>query len=110
MKKLIAITLLISVIFLGHVALASEDHPLDIPVKTLYSAPLEDSNVIFEIPMEVTLQDISQDGNWYLVKISFYIGPFGYIYVGWAYIPVAKILAERDKETLDLASLLEDNQ
>ena len=110
MKKLIAITLLISIFFLGQAALASEEQPLDIPVKTLYSAPLENSNVIFNIPMEVTLLDISPDGNWYKVKISFYIGPFGYTYVGWAYIPVAKILAERDKEIQDLASLLEDNQ
>ncbi len=110
MKKLIAITLLISVLFLGQAALASKERSLDIPVKTLYSAPLENSNVIFNIPIDVKLVDISADGNWYKVEISFYLGPFGYTYVGWAYIPVAKILAEREKETQEIASLLEDNQ
>lgn len=110
MKKLIAITLLISVFFLGQAVLASHEQPLDLPVKTLYSAPLEDSNVIYNFPIEVKLLDISPDGNWYKVKISFYIGPFGYTYVGWANIPVTNILAERDKEIHDLASLLEDNQ
>ncbi len=109
MKKLIAITLLISVFFLGQAVLASHE-PLDLTVKTLYSAPLEDSNVIYNFPIEVKLLDISPDGNWFKVKISFYIGPFGYTYVGWANIPVTNILAERDTETLDLASLLEDNQ
>lgn len=110
MKKLIAILILISVFCLGQAALASEEQALDIPVKTLYSAPLEDSNVIYDIPVDVKLLDISEDGNWYKVKISYWIGPFGYTHVGWANIPAAKILAERDKEALDIAYLLEDDR
>lgn len=107
MKKWIAISLLIFILFAGKAALAADNTSLDVPVKTLYSAPLEDSNVIYDIPIEVKLLDISEDGNWYKVKISFYIGPFGYTYVGWANIPVARILAER--EAAEIAYLLEDN-
>jgi len=108
MKKWIAILLLIAVLFTAKAALANEKDPLEVSVKTLYSAPLEDSNVIYDIPLEVKLLDISEDGNWYKVKISFYIGPFGYTYVGWANIPVARILAER--EAAEIAYLMEDNQ
>ncbi len=108
MKKLIAILLLIAVLFAAKAVLADEKDPLEVPVKTLYSAPLEDSNVIYDIPVEVKLLDISEDGNWYKVKISFYIGPFGYTYVGWANIPVASILSERQKQTPEIASLIEE--
>lgn len=108
MKKWIAALLLIFITLAGNAALAAGDSSLDVPVKTLYSAPLEDSNVIYDIPIEVKLLDISEDGNWYKVKISFYIGPFGYTYVGWANIPVANILAERQKPAPEIASLVEE--
>jgi hypothetical protein len=108
MRKTIAIIILLSLIFAFQGAVASEKDPLDIPVKQLYSAPLEDSNLIWDIPIEVKLLDISKDGNWYKVKISYNIGPFGYTYVGWSHIPVADILAKRNQETPEIASLLEE--
>jgi hypothetical protein len=106
MKKLIAIIILISVFLAGQAALASEEGPLDIPVKKLYSAPIDNSNLILDIPIEVKLLDISPDGNWYKVKISYNIGPFGYTYVGWSHIPVMDVILVRDEDTSDIAHLL----
>lgn len=105
MRKLIALVLILGVLA-GQAALAAEEKdPLDIPIKHLYSAPLEDAGLIYKIPIEVKLLDISEDTNWYKVKISFNIGPFSYTYVGWTHIPVGKILAERKKEPDKIARL-----
>ncbi|MFC1568079.1 hypothetical protein ACFL37_00085 [Candidatus Margulisiibacteriota bacterium] len=105
----IALIILITTFILGQAALASNDSPLDLPVKQLYSAPMADSNLILDIPIEVKLLDISPDGNWYKVKIAYNIGPFSYTYVGWSHIPVMDVIAERDKDTSDIAYLLEGN-
>ena len=98
MKKWIAVILLlsISIALAGSAALAEAKEPLNIEVKQLRSAPMEDANLVFDIPCEVRLLDVSADGNWYKVKIAFYIGPFGYTYVGWTYLPTSEILAKRD--------------
>jgi hypothetical protein len=69
--------------------------PYDLQVKKLYSAPAEESNLIYNIPIEVKLLDVSADANWYKVKISFSLGPLGYTFVGWTKIPVGEILASR---------------
>ena len=105
MRKVIALIMLISVFFISQGALASEEQPLDLSIKTLYSAPYEDSNVVYNIPVEVKLLDVSEDGNWYKVKIAYNVGPFGYTYVGWAPVPAAEILAER--EAAEIAYLLD---
>lgn len=108
-KKTIALLILFFIVFTANFAFAAKKDPLDLRVKTLYSAPEDYSHTIFEIPIEVKLLDISEDGNWYKVKISFYLGPFGYTYVGWAKIPVATILAEREEKFLaEVAALLEE--
>jgi hypothetical protein len=107
MKKLIAI-LFIIIFIASQAALAAENPVLDLPVKRLYSAQSEDSNVIYDIPIEVKLLDISEDGNWYKVKISFNLGPLCYKYVGWSHIPVAEIMAEREKEAKKVATLPSD--
>jgi hypothetical protein len=118
MKKLLAATIL-TVLFLTGTSLAmiipgesvceaAEVGELNIPVKQLRAAPLEDANVVYEIPITTELLDISSDGNWFKVKISYAIGPFSYTYVGWTQIPVAKILAERQAMTPDIASLIEE--
>lgn len=107
MKKLIAITLALTFL-LGASALAqSYDDELNIPVKKLYSAPLDGSNEIYEIPIDVTLLDISEDGNWYKVKIAYFIGPFAYEYVGWTHIPVEQVLARRNAEYDDISALVD---
>jgi hypothetical protein len=94
MKK--AFVILFSLLILAGIgfAAAAKD-PYDLQVKKLYSAPVEESNLIFNIPIEVKLLDVSADANWYKVKISFSLGPLGYTYVGWTKIPVGEILAAR---------------
>lgn len=94
MKRAFAI-LLISIMLGGAVFAAAAKYPYNIQVKKLYSAPEEESNLVYSIPIEVKLLDVSADANWYKVKISFSFGPLGYTYVGWAKIPVGEILASR---------------
>lgn len=106
MRNAIALIIIASAILTGQAALAAEKASLDIPVKKIYSAPDSNSNLILDIPVEVKLQDISPDGNWYKVKIAYAIGPFCYTYEGWAAIPVADIMAERDESLSDIAHLL----
>ncbi|MBU0672253.1 MAG: hypothetical protein KJ732_04400 [Candidatus Margulisbacteria bacterium] len=109
MKKWITVSLLLLVFLAGLAALAtaSEDN-LNIPVKKLYSAPLDGSNQIYEIPVEVVLLDISEDGNWYKVKISYGVGPFSYTFVGWTHIPVSDIRSQRQEEASEVATLLKE--
>ncbi len=83
----------------------AESDPLNVELKELYSEPTKNSNLIFAIPIEVKLLDVSEDYDWYKVKISFGIGPFVYTYVGWIKIPLTQILAEREEEISKVASL-----
>jgi hypothetical protein len=91
-KTLILLALLLA---LAGCAFASAKDPYSIEVKRLYSAPDENSQLIFAIPIEVKLLDISSDANWGKVKIAFNLGPLSYTYIGWAKIPVGEILASR---------------
>lgn len=102
MKNLVILILALSLLFCP-VALAAEKETLDLPVKQLYAYPQEDSKVIYKIPIAVSLLEISEDGNWYKVKIAYELGPFSYTYVGWAPIPVAEILAKRDAAIKEVA-------
>ncbi len=118
MKKLLAATILTILFLTGtgrafvipgeSICEAAETGQLNIAVKQLKTAPLEDAEVVYDIPVTVELLDISSDGNWHKVKIAYAIGPFSYTYVGWAYIPVAKILAERQLQAPEIASLIEE--
>ncbi|MGB9613055.1 MAG: hypothetical protein ACPL4K_02615 [Candidatus Margulisiibacteriota bacterium] len=93
-----ALIILLSLLLLSGAVLALQavkSEPYDLQVKKLYSAPDENSNLVYNIPIEVKLLDISEDSNWYKVKISFSLGPLSYTYVGWAQIPVGEILTAR---------------
>ncbi|MDD4178778.1 MAG: hypothetical protein PHH14_01850 [Candidatus Margulisbacteria bacterium] len=95
MKKAL-FALLVLVIMTGAIfADTTAKDPYDLQIKRLYSAPDQESNEILAIPIEVKLLDISADGNWYKVKIAYWIGPLSYTYVGWTEIPVGQALAER---------------
>ena len=94
MKKVILVFLAIFVLAGVGFTEAAKD-PYLFQVKQLYSAPDENSNLIFNIPIDVRLLDVSPDANWYKVQISFSLGPIGYDYVGWAKIPVGEALAAR---------------
>jgi len=94
MKKTILILLAILVIVgVGYAATAKD--PYAHQVKKLYSAPDDSSNLVYSIPIDVQLLDVSADANWYKVKIAFAFGPISYTYVGWAKIPVGDVLAAR---------------
>ncbi len=74
---------------------AAEKDPFNLEVKKVYSAPDENSQLIFAIPIEVRLLDVSNDANWGKVKIAFNLGPLCYTYIGWVKIPVGDIVASR---------------
>jgi len=93
MKKTLIFLLLI--LALAGVACAAATDPYNLEVKKVYSAPDENSQVIFAIPIEVRLLDVSNDANWGKVKIAFNLGPLCYTYVGWVKIPVGEIVASR---------------
>src|SRR3989338_7676027 len=98
-----SIILLLAVLLAGVSFAAAAKAPFNIPLKNLYSAPDENSNRVFSFPIEVKLLDVSEDGNWYKVKIAYAFGPFGYTYVGWTRIPVGEILAERAERAAKIA-------
>ncbi len=99
MKRASAILLLLLILAgLTFAAETAKKDPYELQVKKLYATPDEESNLIYSIPIEVKLLDVSADGNWHKVKISFNLGPLGYTYVGWAKIPVGEILASRTEK------------
>ncbi|OGC06976.1 hypothetical protein A3H38_00395 [candidate division WOR-1 bacterium RIFCSPLOWO2_02_FULL_46_20] len=69
--------------------------PINLPIDKLYATPSKNSKVIFDVPMEVKLLDVSPDINWYKVKISYSFGPFKATHIGWAEIPIADTLVEK---------------
>ncbi|MBN3033096.1 MAG: hypothetical protein JW873_03275 [Candidatus Saganbacteria bacterium] len=94
MKKLFCLSfLLILAIFWASCAMAAD--PYDLKVKTLYSAPDENTSVIYNIPIEVRLLDVSNDANWHKVRIAYRLGPLCYTYEGWVKIPVGELVAAR---------------
>jgi hypothetical protein len=94
MKKTLLFLALILVLA-GCAFAAVAPDPYNLEVKKLYSAPDENSQIIFNIPIEVKLLDLSADTNWGKVKIAFNLGPLSYSYVGWVKIPVGEIIASR---------------
>ena len=54
------------------------------PIKILYAKPSQDSAIVFEIPVEVTVLGIMEDLNWFRVRIQFAF----FDYTGWVNIPV----------------------
>ncbi|MBU0573582.1 MAG: hypothetical protein KKH83_03790 [Candidatus Margulisbacteria bacterium] len=92
MKK-IAVLLLIALFVCQGISFASA--PLDYKVTKLFQEPSAGSKLVYEIPVEVRLVDISEDANWYKVKIFFNLGPVRFAYEGWAEIPVGETLLSR---------------
>ena len=92
-KTLVYITLIL--VLAGCSFAATAKDPYDLQVKNVYSAPDENSQLIFSIPIEVKLLDVSTDANWGKVRIAFNLGPLCYTYVGWVKIPVGEIVASR---------------
>jgi hypothetical protein len=112
MRKLIALLLaLLFCLSLGALAKDKEvddlavPAPLNVGIKQLRSAPFEDADLVYQIPIDVSLLDISLDGNWYKVKITYNLGFLSYTYVGWANIPVGQIMSDREKHPTEIAFL-----
>jgi hypothetical protein len=97
MKKLLWIALVIAFSLCMGANYADEKYPFDYAVREIYSAPSENANLVLRIPIEVRLLDISEDCNWFKVKISYSLGPLNYTYIGWTKIPVGDSLATREK-------------
>lgn len=95
MKKAFAILIFLALI-LGILAPAwADSDPYNVQVKQLYAQPDGRSKLVYQIPIDVKMLDVSEDANWYKVKIQFNLGIVSFKYTGWAYIPVGEILAER---------------
>lgn len=92
MKKLLA-AFIFSACLLSFGALAADEDTLNLPIKQLRAGPTMEAKVVFDIPITVKLLDVSEDACWYKVKIAFALGPFNYNYVGWANLPIQKILS-----------------
>ena len=90
MRKLIVIGFL-SILLVTALGASASD-PLDISLKKLHAAPASESKVVFEIPIEVKILDVSKDFDWYKVNITFKIGPFGQSHTGWVKIPFVEVL------------------
>lgn len=108
MKQLYIIALIF--LFIAGPALAAErtnllGNPLNLAIKQLYAAPNDGSQLVYSIPIEVTLLDVSEDANWYKVKIQYNFGPLNYTYVGWTKIPVTEIISKREKKPTKIADL-----
>lgn len=89
------IIILILLFFLGIAMAQSKMLFFDIPVKKIYAEPNFNSNIIYEIPIEVRALGVSEDRNWYKVIISFDLVFLGkYEYTGWCYIPLADIFSK----------------
>ncbi|KAF0134009.1 MAG: hypothetical protein FD145_951 [Candidatus Saganbacteria bacterium] len=96
MKKALIIFLFFAILIGIFAPCLAENTPNELQVKKMYSSPTFDSKLVYEIPIEVKLLEISEDANWYKVKIQFYFGPACFKYTGWAYIPVGQALAARN--------------
>jgi hypothetical protein len=79
--------------------------PLNVHIKELRASPNQESSLILDIPIEVRLLDVSEDGNWFKVKIQYAFGPLNYSYVGWTRIPVTEVLSKREKLPSKIADL-----
>lgn len=98
-----AAIILLSLILLSALALSGSAmiDPYDYPIVKLYKEATTYSNEVYKIPIEVKLLDLSEDLTWFKVKIKFSLGPLNFDYVGWTYLPVSKLLAEKaEKEQL----------
>lgn len=99
MRKTIAVLTIFTIILMGNTLAAAQSNSLKIPIKKLYSAPKEDSKLIFDVPMEVNIIEISEDGNWVRVEVSYSFGLLSNSFKGWTYIPLSEIMANKESES-----------
>lgn len=98
MKKT-AILLIFAFVFgLGLAGLSiAQNYPVNYQLKELRADPDNEAKLIYSIPLEVKMLEISEDYNWYKVKISFSFGPLCSTYIGWANIPIGDVITAQAK-------------
>lgn len=62
----------------------------------MYAEPSASSKVVYEFPLELTLLDVSDDMNWFKIRVKFDFLFIHYDYVGWVNLPASKILLLKD--------------
>lgn len=95
MKPPIIIGIITFLIFVFFCCSYAKDEPYDINISQLYAEPTTTSKVVYQIPIEVKMLEVSEDANWYKVYLKFNIGPMEFKTTGWTYIPIGTLLAER---------------
>lgn len=93
----IVLILIVAVLLVSFFSCAYAQLPSPIKIKDLYADASGLSKVVYQIPIDVVLLDISPDSNWYKVSIAYNIGPARFKYSGWAYIPIGIVLAQKTK-------------
>jgi hypothetical protein len=89
---LAAISVLIGLVSICPADIIKAADPLNYSIKKLYASPTEESKLVFAIPIDVNLLDISADRNWYKVRIHYALGPLNYTHIGWTRIPANELL------------------
>jgi hypothetical protein len=97
MKNILVIVLVFA--FAATLAAASQRMAFfDFPIKKMHAEPRHDAHVVYEIPIEVRMLGVSEDRNWYKVRISFDLVFFGkYEYTGWCFAPIGDLINENEQ-------------
>lgn len=67
--------------------------PFKMQIKNIYESPSLDSKVVYEIPADVKIIDMTDDRNWYRVRIEFMIPFLGtFNYKGWVNVPMGEVI------------------
>ena len=89
--KLALALILAAALFYGFCPEASASNGniyFDMPIKKLLAEPSLESNVNYEIPIDVTLLAVSGDKKWVKTRIAFDLIFLGrYEYTGWVHVP-----------------------
>ncbi|MFA4858245.1 MAG: hypothetical protein WC901_06840 [Candidatus Margulisiibacteriota bacterium] len=88
MTKTIVCTLLLALVLAAAAPMSQAFVPFKTQLKTLYADPNKDADVVFRFPIEVTMLGMTEDLNWFKVRIKFELAFIRYEYTGWVNIPV----------------------
>gem|GEM_PF-1303876 len=94
-RILVSILLAILAVSLFCAPVLAENAYFKIPVKKLLAEPKKGASEVYEIPLDVKLLGMSEDRNWFKVRIEFDLVFLGhYKYTGWVYAPIGELLKE----------------
>lgn len=90
-NKIPVILILVGILAFG--ALAT---PLNVTIKKMHESPAANSKVVYEFPIDIILLDVSDDLNWFKVRIKFEFAFIRYDFTGWVNIPVNKVISPEE--------------